>query len=126
MSDPVNTGKRDFLKGAANLGAVSGVIAAAGAAVTPREVLAQALETGVRDDSTLAKIRKEGVLRIGYAQTGPGSTRMPRPTSSAGSTRTSLTGSARSSRSSPNTRRSPGPTRRSGCGVAITISSGRP
>jgi polar amino acid transport system substrate-binding protein len=71
MSDPVNTGKRDFLKGAATLGAVSGAIAAAGAAMAPREVLAQALETGVRDDSTLAKIRKEGVLRVGYAQTGP-------------------------------------------------------
>jgi polar amino acid transport system substrate-binding protein len=71
MSDPVNTGKRDFLKGAATLGAASGIIAAAGAAMTPREVLAQALETGVRDDSTLAKIRKEGVLRVGYAQTGP-------------------------------------------------------
>jgi polar amino acid transport system substrate-binding protein len=71
MSDPVNSGKRDFLKGAATLGAVSGVIAAAGAAMAPREVLAQALETGVRDDSTLAKIRKEGVLRVGYAQTGP-------------------------------------------------------
>jgi polar amino acid transport system substrate-binding protein len=71
MSDPVNTGKRDFLKGAATLGAVSGAIAAAGVTMAPREVLAQALETGVRDDSTLAKIRKEGVLRVGYAQTGP-------------------------------------------------------
>ena len=71
MSDPVNIGKRDFLKGAATLGAASSVIAAAGVAMTPREVLAQALETGVRDDSTLAKIRKEGVLRVGYAQTGP-------------------------------------------------------
>jgi ABC-type amino acid transport substrate-binding protein len=71
MSDPVNIGKRDFLKGAATLGAASSVIAAAGVAMTPREVLAQALETGVRDDSTLAKVRKEGVLRVGYAQTGP-------------------------------------------------------
>src|SRR3954447_3543992 len=29
------------------------------------------LETGVRDDSVLAKVRKESVLRVGYAQTGP-------------------------------------------------------
>ena len=71
MSNPVNIGKRDFLKGAATLGAASSVIAAAGVAMTPREALAQALETGVRDDSALAKIRKEGVLRVGYAQTGP-------------------------------------------------------
>jgi polar amino acid transport system substrate-binding protein len=71
MSNPVNIGKRDFLKGAATLGAASSVIAAAGVAMTPREALAQTLETGVRDDSTLAKVRKEGVLRVGYAQTGP-------------------------------------------------------
>ena len=71
MKHPVNTGKRDFLKGAATLGAASSVLAAAGAAMTPREVFAQALETGVREDSALAKIRKEGVLRVGYAQTGP-------------------------------------------------------
>ena len=29
------------------------------------------LETGIREDSSLAKIRKEGVMRVGYAQTGP-------------------------------------------------------
>jgi len=71
MSDQVNVNKRDFLRGAATLGAASGVLAEAGAALAPREALAQILETGVRDDSTLAKIRKEGVLRVGYAQTGP-------------------------------------------------------
>ena len=41
------------------------------AAGTPGPALAQMLETGVRDNSVLAKIRKEGVLRVGYAQTGP-------------------------------------------------------
>ncbi|MCC6471705.1 MAG: transporter substrate-binding domain-containing protein [Alphaproteobacteria bacterium] len=71
MTDTVNNSKRDFLKGAATLGAASGVFAAAGAAMAPRELLAQVLETGVRDDSTLAKIRKEGVIRVGYSQTGP-------------------------------------------------------
>lgn len=70
MSD-TGTSKRDFLKGAAGLGATAGVFAAAGTQMAPRELLAQVLETGVREDSTLAKIRKEGVLRIGYAQTGP-------------------------------------------------------
>ncbi|MCC7049692.1 MAG: transporter substrate-binding domain-containing protein [Alphaproteobacteria bacterium] len=71
MTDAVNNSKRDFLKGAATLGAASSVFAAAGAAMAPRELLAQVLETGVRDDSTLAKIRKEGVIRVGYSQTGP-------------------------------------------------------
>jgi ABC-type amino acid transport substrate-binding protein len=33
--------------------------------------MAQILETGIREDSTLAKIRKAGVMRVGYSQTGP-------------------------------------------------------
>jgi ABC-type amino acid transport substrate-binding protein len=71
MSD-TGTSKRDFLKGAATLGATAGVFAAAaGTTMAPRELLAQVLETGVREDSTLAKIRKDGVLKVGYAQTGP-------------------------------------------------------
>lgn len=72
MSDAFNQSKREFLKGAATLGAASGVIAAAGAAsMAPRPALAQLLETGVREDSVLSKIRKEGLLRVGYSQTGP-------------------------------------------------------
>jgi hypothetical protein len=62
-SDGANTSKRDFLKGAAVLGAASGMIAAG--TTTPRAVYAQMLETGIRDDSTLAKVRKEGVIRVG-------------------------------------------------------------
>lgn len=69
MSDTMGTSKRDFLRGAAVLGAASGL--AAGATMAPRELLAQVLDTGVRDDSVLSKIRKEGVIRVGYAQTGP-------------------------------------------------------
>jgi ABC-type amino acid transport substrate-binding protein len=68
MNDHVNDGKRDFLRTAAVLGAASGVL---GAAITPREAMAQMLETGIRDDSSLAKVRKDGVLRVGYSQTGP-------------------------------------------------------
>lgn len=67
MNDMVDDGKRGFLKHAALLGAASGALAA----LTPDVALAQVLETGVRDDSVLAKCRKEGVLRVGYAQTGP-------------------------------------------------------
>jgi polar amino acid transport system substrate-binding protein len=69
MSESTRTSKRDFLRGAAVLGAASGL--AAGATMAPRELLAQMLDTGVRDDSVLSKIRKEGVVRVGYAQTGP-------------------------------------------------------
>ena len=68
MTDDVQDTKRDFLRGAALVGAAS-VAFSAGTPAGP--ALAQMLETGVRDDSVLAKIRKEGVLRVGYAQTGP-------------------------------------------------------
>ncbi len=68
MTDEFNDGKRDFLRTAAALGVASGVL---GAAVTPREAMAQMLETGIRDESSLAKVRKDGVLRVGYSQTGP-------------------------------------------------------
>jgi polar amino acid transport system substrate-binding protein len=70
MSESVNDGKRDFLKQAAMLGAAAGAGAIGGAAA-PQAALAQMLETNIREDSVLAKIRKEGVIRVGYAQTGP-------------------------------------------------------
>jgi polar amino acid transport system substrate-binding protein len=70
MSDNVNDGKRDFLKQAAMLGAAAGA-GAIGGAVAPQAALAQMLETSIREDSVLAKIRREGVIRVGYAQTGP-------------------------------------------------------
>jgi ABC-type amino acid transport substrate-binding protein len=68
MNDDVNDGKRDFLRKAAVLSVASGVL---GAAASPREAMAQMLETGIREDSSLAKIRKDGVMRVGYSQTGP-------------------------------------------------------
>jgi len=68
MSDLVDDGKRDFLKQATLLTAAAGAV---GSAMMPGSALAQVLETGVREDSILAKCRKEGVLRVGYAQTGP-------------------------------------------------------
>ena len=66
MSEHVNDGKRGFLK-TAMLGAGASAIGAA----APGPVLAQMLETNIREDSVLAKIRKEGVINVGYAQTGP-------------------------------------------------------
>ena len=70
MSDAANDGKRDFLKGAAMLGMASGMLGAA-AAIAPGTAMAQMLETGIRDDSSLAKVRKAGTMRVGYSQTGP-------------------------------------------------------
>ena len=69
MSDDgaLNDGKRDFLKGAAMLGVASGVLGA----MAPGQAMAQMLETGIREDSSLAKIRKAGTMRVGYSQTGP-------------------------------------------------------
>lgn len=60
--------KRNFLKSAALLG---GAASALGAAITPQAAFAQSLESGISKDSTLAKILQSGVLRVGYAQTGP-------------------------------------------------------
>jgi ABC-type amino acid transport substrate-binding protein len=67
MSNKVDDGKRDFLRQATLLTAAGAV----GAAMMPETALAQVLETGVREDSILAKCRREGVLRVGFAQTGP-------------------------------------------------------
>src|SRR5262249_32604455 len=63
MTDNVNDGKRNLLK-TAMLGAAAG-------AVAPSLTLAQMLETNIREDSVLAKIRRDGVINVGYAQTGP-------------------------------------------------------
>lgn len=68
MDDNLQDGKRNFLKSAALLGAGAGLLAAG---ATPRGAMAQILETGIREDSTLAKVRKAGVIRVGYSQTGP-------------------------------------------------------
>ena len=62
-----NSSKRDFLKGAALIGATAGMAGA----LAPRQALAQMLDTGIREDSSLAKVKKDGVLRVGYSQTGP-------------------------------------------------------
>jgi ABC-type amino acid transport substrate-binding protein len=52
---------------------VAGLVAGGmGAAATaPRSASAQLLEAGIREDSMLAKVKKQGVLRVGYSQTLP-------------------------------------------------------
>ncbi len=68
MMDNIGNNKRNFLKGAAVLGGVASTL---GAAMSPQTVLAQTLESGINKDSTLGKILSSGLLRVGYAQTGP-------------------------------------------------------
>src|SRR5204862_7532320 len=51
-------------------GAAAGAGAIGGAAA-PNVAFAQMLDSSIREDSVLAKIRKEGVINVGYAQTGP-------------------------------------------------------
>ena len=60
--------KRGFIRDAALLG---GMASAFGAAIAPQSAFAQTLERGISKDSTLAKILAAGVMRVGYAQTGP-------------------------------------------------------
>jgi len=67
MTDKVSEEKRSFLK-TALLGTASGMF---GGTLTPGVTLAEMLETNIREDSVLAKIRREGVINVGYAQTGP-------------------------------------------------------
>src|SRR5262249_44555557 len=67
MNNDVNDGKRSFLK-TAMLGAASG---AGCGAVGTRLTFAQMLLSMIGEDSILAKIRREGVINVGYAQTGP-------------------------------------------------------
>jgi polar amino acid transport system substrate-binding protein len=60
-------GKRDFLKSTALMGMAAGVAAASAAG----SALAQTLDSGIRKDSALAGVLSSGVMRVGYAQTGP-------------------------------------------------------
>lgn len=63
-----DVGKRLFFKSALGAGGVALVADAAGGA---RPALAQLMDSGVDANSVLSKVRKEGVLKIGYGQTSP-------------------------------------------------------
>ena len=66
-------GGTDFRKRALMVGAMG----AAGAAATlgtmgiVKPARAQLLQSGIREDSILAKVKKEGVLKIGFSQSPP-------------------------------------------------------
>ena len=64
MDGKLHLGRRDFLTGAAAIGA--GIAAVGG---QPREAVAQILDTGIDAKSVLAKVKKGEALQVGYAQT---------------------------------------------------------
>jgi ABC-type amino acid transport substrate-binding protein len=65
MTDTPDRSKRSMLSGAAAVGAIAS-LAAVGAA---RPAMAQLLDSGIDPKSVLAKVKKGGALRVGYAQT---------------------------------------------------------
>jgi polar amino acid transport system substrate-binding protein len=71
MDDPIDTGKRDLMKTAVGVGGIAlGAGLVMGRAAV-QEAQAQLLESGIDPNSVLAKLKKDGVLRVGYAQTPP-------------------------------------------------------
>jgi len=71
MDKSTKMSKRDFMKtmvGIGGVGVAANLIASAGSV---KEAHAQILQSGISPDSVLAKIKKEGKLRLGYAQTPP-------------------------------------------------------
>jgi ABC-type amino acid transport substrate-binding protein len=70
MDDAIDVGKRDLMRTVAAVGVAAGAGLAVGRAVIP-EAQAQLLESGIDANSVLAKIKKDSVLKIGYAQTPP-------------------------------------------------------
>ena len=70
MSKTTDISKRDFIKTAAGVGAVTAAGLIAGS-VSPKEASAQLLESGISENSSLARVKREGKLRIGYSQTTP-------------------------------------------------------
>lgn len=63
--------KRTFMKSALGVGGFGLAAQMLGGLVSAREAHAQLLESGIDDKSVLARIKKEGKVRIGFSQTLP-------------------------------------------------------
>lgn len=66
-----NLSKRTFMKAALGVSGLGVATKALGGLLSPKEAYAQLLESGIDEKSVLARIKKEGKLRIGYSQTLP-------------------------------------------------------
>ncbi len=71
METKAGISKRTFVKSALGLGGLGLAGKGLGGLGSAREAYAQLLESGIDDKSALARVKKEGKLRVGYAQTLP-------------------------------------------------------
>ncbi|HYL79401.1 MAG TPA: transporter substrate-binding domain-containing protein, partial [Candidatus Acidoferrum sp.] len=63
--------KRTFLKSALGVGGAGLAATMLSGLGSPREAYAQLLESGIDEKSVLARVKKEGKLKVGYSQTLP-------------------------------------------------------
>mgnify|MGYP001236716554 FL=1 len=63
--------RRNFLKSALGTGTIAASAGVITANMSIKEAYGALLESGIRDDSVLAKLKKTGKLKIGFAQTKP-------------------------------------------------------
>lgn len=71
MDDTFRMNKRRLLASSLGVGGLTAGGALAASTVGIRQAAAQLLDSGIPDDSVLAKIKREGVVKFGYAQTLP-------------------------------------------------------
>jgi len=71
MDEITKLSKRDFMKTALGVGGAAVATGVLTSAVSIKEAKAQLLESGVSSNSVLARIKKEGKIKVGYSQTVP-------------------------------------------------------
>jgi ABC-type amino acid transport substrate-binding protein len=71
MNTKLKITKRTFMKSALGVGGLGLAARLLGGIGSPREVYAQLLESGIDEKSALARVKKEGKLKVGYGQTLP-------------------------------------------------------
>ncbi|MBI3085856.1 MAG: transporter substrate-binding domain-containing protein [candidate division NC10 bacterium] len=71
MHTKLTISKRTFMKSALGVGGLGLAAKLLDGVGSPREAYAQLLESGIDEKSALARVKKEGKLRVGYAQTLP-------------------------------------------------------
>ena len=71
MNTKLTISKRTFMKSALGVGGLGLAAKLLDGLGSPREAYAQLLESGIDEKSALARLKKEGKLKVGYAQTLP-------------------------------------------------------
>ena len=70
-SNQPTVSRRTFLKSALGTGSIAATAGIITANLSIKDAYGALLESGIRDNSVLAKIKKTGKLKLGYAQTKP-------------------------------------------------------